>query len=873
MAPKVEAAEVVVNIVTNARAAANETKGFQKSLGDLGKTVAFAVIAKQATDLAVNLVNLASDAEETGNKFRVTFRDIQTQANAVAKNLADNYGLSSRASQQLLADTGDLLSGFGFTQKEALRLSEQVNTLAVDLASFTNFSGGAEGASQALTKGLLGEREALKSLGIAITEADITRLAKEKGIVTELTRQTKAALTLELALSQSANAIGDFERSQDSFAAQSKILTAEVDNLAVELGQQLIPIAKDLVAVAQEVVGWFSDLSDGNKQLLLTLVGLAAAAGPVAIGIGAISTAAGFLVANPLFLAIGAVGALTLAFVGYQSQQEKNLQLLADQQLETLKLVDSENKLAIQNATTARSIDDLVKAGEDADEVLKTNAGFVDDLAGEYPELSRTTLEAALATGTLAEQLRDADIGRARSRLRDLEEDAKKLNDEFKRLTGTRQGFGRAIGEADLGISLGLNRNETKEFEDQLASLLETFARGELQVAGAVGEFETLELGLFGLIDAFTGSEEAADSISGEIAEFTTQTIEGIDALRNLSEGLAENEAAQQIARDTLAGMRSEAAATVPTYQELSDAIGGNTEALAENEAAQARLNDILARRAELNEENAARLFEQTASEIEILERRRDVELALAEEVGANRLLIEQFYAEEIKKIRDSQAEEQKARDQEFLENTLGLVDRLSTAFLDFSSNIQDQELQRIETVNQAEIDALRASGATEAEVTARKEELDEKFAEKKRKSLRDTAIRERNINLALAGINTAAAIAEALPNVPLSLFAGAEGLAQVAVIASTPIPAAQFGGSFQVPPGNPNDSALLRVNEGEDVEVTSARNSGSGRAPERVTLQIGEQEAEGIFIRGVQNALASGEVVAREEIIKGGKL
>ena len=90
-----------------------------------------------------------------------------------AETFKKSFGLSSQAAMGLLADTGDLLVGFGFTEKEALNLSKQVNELAVDLASFTNFSGGADGASQALTKALLGEREAIKSLGIAITEADL----------------------------------------------------------------------------------------------------------------------------------------------------------------------------------------------------------------------------------------------------------------------------------------------------------------------------------------------------------------------------------------------------------------------------------------------------------------------------------------------------------------------------------------------------------------------------------------------------------------------------------------------------------------------------------------------------------------------------
>jgi hypothetical protein len=213
---------------------------------------------KGLAGISKKLVDAASDAEETGSKFNTVFRDIAGTASAAAQNLSDSFGLSQVAAQKLLGDTGDLLTGFGFTQSSALDLSEQVNQLAVDLASFTNFSGGAAGASAALTKALLGERESIKSLGIAITEADIKQLAEDKGIVGELDRQTKAALTLEIAVRQSGNAIGDFERTQDSFANQSRITQARLQDLQVTLGKELLPLFKDGVTTLNDFIEQFN---------------------------------------------------------------------------------------------------------------------------------------------------------------------------------------------------------------------------------------------------------------------------------------------------------------------------------------------------------------------------------------------------------------------------------------------------------------------------------------------------------------------------------------------------------------------------------------------------------------------------------------
>ncbi len=168
-------------------------KGFNRALKKANRTIGnFGAKMKRTGEtltrnitlpvlgLGAAAVKMASDFEETDAKFKTVFSSIQFQAEETARTFEKSFGLSSLAAKKMLGDTGDLLVGFGFTEQEALNLSKQVNELAVDLASFTNFSGGAEGASLALTKALLGERESIKSLGIAITEADLKKFAEEQ---------------------------------------------------------------------------------------------------------------------------------------------------------------------------------------------------------------------------------------------------------------------------------------------------------------------------------------------------------------------------------------------------------------------------------------------------------------------------------------------------------------------------------------------------------------------------------------------------------------------------------------------------------------------------------------------------------------------
>ena len=281
----ITAARIVIPVSTNANGAIRElgnlniiiknttdsAKRAQQGFGGFGgilKAAIFSQAAQRIFQLGKALNQAASNAEETQNKFTVVFRGINKEAQATADALAKNFGLSSRASQQLLSDTGDLLTGFGFSRQEALKLSNQVQMLAVDLASFTNYSGGAEGASRALTSGLLGEREAMKALGIAIDEDDIKLEALNRGLDPKnLTRQEQAAITLAIAMKQSGNAIGDFARSNLSFANQARIAQANTENLKVSLGKGLLPFV-NAVTVA------FNDSSKGVQAWADNLVGL-----------------------------------------------------------------------------------------------------------------------------------------------------------------------------------------------------------------------------------------------------------------------------------------------------------------------------------------------------------------------------------------------------------------------------------------------------------------------------------------------------------------------------------------------------------------------------------------------------------------------
>ena len=232
--------------------------------------VASAAAVIKTIDFLKDSTLAAINAQETFSKFDVVFSEMGSAAENAAKQFQDSFDLASVTAKKMLSDTGNLLSGFGATQAQALDLSVQVNTLASDLASFTNYSGGAEGASQALTKALLGERESLKQLGIVIREEDINIKLAQKGqkdLTGNALNLAKAQATLEIALEQGKNAIGDYERTHDSASNTLKRAKEATTELQVAIGTALSPSVSILGGLWATVATELAKVIKANNDL------------------------------------------------------------------------------------------------------------------------------------------------------------------------------------------------------------------------------------------------------------------------------------------------------------------------------------------------------------------------------------------------------------------------------------------------------------------------------------------------------------------------------------------------------------------------------------------------------------------------------
>ncbi len=220
----------------------------KKQLKTFAKTAAVAFSTYAITNFGKECIELGSDLAEVQNVVDVTFPAMTKQVDKWAKSAANSFGLSETMAKRYVGTFGSMAEAFGFTEKEAYDMSTTLTGLAGDVASFYNIR--QDEAYTKLKSVFSGETETLKDLGIVMTQTALDSYALANGYgktTAKMTEAEKVTLRYKFVQDQLANATGDFARTQDSWANQTRILQLRLDSLKATLGQGLINVFSPLL--------------------------------------------------------------------------------------------------------------------------------------------------------------------------------------------------------------------------------------------------------------------------------------------------------------------------------------------------------------------------------------------------------------------------------------------------------------------------------------------------------------------------------------------------------------------------------------------------------------------------------------------------
>jgi hypothetical protein len=229
-----------------------------------------------AIKIGVDAVKAASDLSETISKVGVLFGETSKDIEKFADGAASSLGQTKQQALDAAATFATFGKAAGLSGQDLSKFSIDFVKLSSDLASFNNTS--PEQAINAIGSALRGEAEPLRAYGVLLDDASLRQEALALGIVNTtknaLTPQQKVLAAQALIYKQTGTAQGDFERTSDGLANKTRILTAQLENAKVTIGDALLPIvlelatffSKNVIPVVQSVADAFGNNKDKTSR-------------------------------------------------------------------------------------------------------------------------------------------------------------------------------------------------------------------------------------------------------------------------------------------------------------------------------------------------------------------------------------------------------------------------------------------------------------------------------------------------------------------------------------------------------------------------------------------------------------------------------
>lgn len=284
----------IVNQLTGAsnKAAKQATTIFS----GLGKKIAAGLSIAAVTKLTKDCIEVGSNVTEVQNVVDTAFKDLSWQADQWASNAMTNFGLSELSAKKYMGVFGQMSNAMGITGKAALDMAENVTGLTGDAASFYNL--GTDEAYTKLKSIWTGETETLKDLGVIMTQTNLDQYALNNGFgktTAKMTEQEKVMLRYQYVTSALSNATGDFVKTQDSWANQTRILTLRFQQLKASLGKGFIALFTPILRGFNSLLAGLQKVADGFASFVQMLTGadISSAMGSISADIAGIGDDAG----------------------------------------------------------------------------------------------------------------------------------------------------------------------------------------------------------------------------------------------------------------------------------------------------------------------------------------------------------------------------------------------------------------------------------------------------------------------------------------------------------------------------------------------------------------------------------------------------
>lgn len=230
--------------------AQRDIKALGPILKKVGGLVAAAFSVKAIVDFSKNAVAMASDLQEVQNVVDTAFGSMAYKMEEFAEKSIEMYGISKLTAKQTGSTYMAMARGMGLPLEKASDMAIALTGLSADMASFYNVE--QDVAKTALASVFTGETETLKKYGIVMTQTNLQNFAYTQGInksIQAMSQAEQTQLRYLYVMEQTKLAQGDFAKTSDSWANQTRILSERWKEFSGIIGTGLLQVLTPVVQV------------------------------------------------------------------------------------------------------------------------------------------------------------------------------------------------------------------------------------------------------------------------------------------------------------------------------------------------------------------------------------------------------------------------------------------------------------------------------------------------------------------------------------------------------------------------------------------------------------------------------------------------
>ena len=296
---------------TTDKASQSENK-ISSAFKKIGTVVAGAFAVDKIKDFGLSCIDAASDANAASSQFSQVFGDMESQASKSLQTIADNTGIAENRMKGSYTQIAAFAKTTGLDTSDALSLADRAMVAVADSAAFYDRS--LEETTESLQSFLKGNYENDAALGLSCTEITRNEAANRLyGKSFQDLSESQKQLTL-LQMVEDANklsgAMGQAARESDTWTNQTGNLKQAWTDFQAALGQNVLPLAVDLV---KKMATGVQELSSHMPEIIQTFKDWS----PLIAGV-----VTGFVTLKAAMAISSLISAITTAWTAYKTANE-----------------------------------------------------------------------------------------------------------------------------------------------------------------------------------------------------------------------------------------------------------------------------------------------------------------------------------------------------------------------------------------------------------------------------------------------------------------------------------------------------------------------------------------------------------------------